>query len=99
MPIKLVSLNLNRHDTRQQPVPAYSDRPASQKNKKAAAKRMYSSVRTQFNDVCTVHEMYVAICTRNIRYTKLAYTGLYIVCTCLYDSKHVHNTINRYIHV
>jgi hypothetical protein len=27
MPIKLVCLNLNRRETRQQPVPAYSDRP------------------------------------------------------------------------
>ena len=99
MPIKLVCLNLNRRETRQQPVPAYRDRPASQKNKKAAAKRMYISVRTQFNDVCTVHEMYVAICTRNISCTKLAYTGLYIVCTCSYDSKRVYTCLYWYIHV
>ncbi len=39
MPIKLVCLNLNRRDTRQQPVQAY--RPASQVNQKAAAKAVY----------------------------------------------------------
>ncbi len=44
MPIKLVCLNLNRHDTRQQPVPAY--RPASRVNKKAAAKRIYQCMYT-----------------------------------------------------
>ena len=97
MPIKLVCLNLNRHETRQQPVPAY--RPASRTNQKAAAKGIYSSVRTQFNHVCTFHEMYVAICTLNISYTKLAYTGLYIECTCLYDSKRVYLCIYMYIHV
>ena len=97
MPIKLVCLNLNRRETRQQPVPAY--RPASRANKKAAAKRIYSSVRTQFNDVCTVHEMHVAICTQNISNTKLEDTGLYIVCTCLYDSKRVYLWIYMYIHV
>ena len=60
-----------------------------------------AGVRTQFNDVCTVHEiiMYVAICTRNINYTKLAYTGLYIVCTCLYDSKRVCTCLYMCIHV
>ena len=26
---------------------------------------------TQFNNVCTIHEMYVAICTLNISYTNL----------------------------
>ncbi len=39
MPIKLVCLNLNSRDTRQQPVPA--SRPASQANQKAGSKRIY----------------------------------------------------------
>jgi hypothetical protein len=39
IPIKLVCLNLIRHDTGQQPVPAY--RPANQANKKAAASCTY----------------------------------------------------------
>ena len=38
MPIKIVCLNLNRSDTRQQPVPAY--RPAGRANRKAAAKKI-----------------------------------------------------------
>ena len=59
----------------------------------------YISVRTLFNDVCTIHEMYVAICTRYISYTNLPYTCLYTVCTCLYDSKYVCKCINMYIHV
>jgi hypothetical protein len=43
--------------------------------------------------------MYVAICTLNISYTNPWYTGLYIVCTCLYDSKRVYKCIYMYIHV
>ena len=39
IPIKLVCLNLNRRDTRQQPVPA--SRPASRANQKAGSKRIY----------------------------------------------------------
>ncbi len=94
MLIKLVFLNLNR--LRQQPVPAY--RPACQANKKAAAKG-YISVCTQFNNVCTFHELYVDICTGNIYYTNLSFTGMYIVCTCLYDSKHVYTCIYMYRYV
>ncbi len=59
----------------------------------------YISVRTQFNNVCTFYEMCVAICTLNISYTNPWYTGLYIVCTCLYDSKRVYKCIYMYIHV
>ncbi len=59
----------------------------------------YISVRTLFNNICTIHEMYVAICTQNISYTNLAYTCLYIVCTCLFDSKRVCKCINMYMHV
>ncbi len=59
----------------------------------------YISVRTQFNDVCTFYEMYVADCTLNISYTNPWYTGLYIVCTCLYDSKRVYKCIYMYIHL
>ncbi len=43
--------------------------------------------------------MYVAFCTINISYTNPWHTGLYIVCTCLYDSKRVHRCVNMYIHV
>ncbi len=38
----------------------------------------YNSVSTQFNNVCTIHEMYIAICTQNTSYTKnLEHTWLY----------------------
>jgi hypothetical protein len=39
-------------------------------NQKAETKRIIS-VLTQFNDVCTFHEMYVAICTLKISCTYL----------------------------
>ncbi len=68
MLIKLVCFNLNTRDTWQQPDPAY--RPASRANIKAEPKG-YISVRTLFIDVCTFHEIYVAICTQNIRFTYL----------------------------
>jgi hypothetical protein len=58
MLIKLVCLNLNRHDTLQQPVPAY--KPASLANEKLQPKG-YISVHTQFNNVCTFYEMYVGM--------------------------------------
>ncbi len=90
-------MNLNRRDARQQPAPA-AYRPACRTNQKLQPNG-YISVRTMFNDVCTIHEMYVAICTRYISYTNLAYTCLYTVCTCLYDSKRVCKCINMYIHV
>jgi hypothetical protein len=54
-PIKLVCLNLNRHDTWQQPDPAY--RPASRANKKAGPNG-YIKVHTLFNNVCTLYVMY-----------------------------------------
>jgi hypothetical protein len=68
MPIKLVRLKLKRRDTWQQPDPAY--RPASRAIKKAGPKG-YISVRTLFNNICTLHEMYVAICTQHISCTYL----------------------------
>ncbi len=86
MPITLVCLNLNRRDTWQQPDPAY--RPASRANKKAGLKG-YISVRTLFNNVCTLYEMYVAICTKNISFTYLDIhvckqeIGNRHVCTCM----------------
>jgi hypothetical protein len=58
----------------------------------------YITVLTLFNDVCTIHEMYVAICTRNISYTNLAYT----CCTLyvhVYMTQNVCKCINMYIHV
>ena len=89
MPIKLVSLNLIRHDTRQQPAPAC--RPASRANQKLHPKG-YINVRTRFSSVCTFHEMYVAICTLNI-----ACINMYIhVCT-LYV--HVCTMQNMYVNV
>ncbi len=41
------------------------DEPASLVNQKLQPKG-YISVRTQFNNVCTFYEMYVAICTQSI---------------------------------
>ncbi len=32
---------------------------------------MYDVVRTRFSNVCTFHEMYVAICTLSMSYTAL----------------------------
>jgi hypothetical protein len=93
MLIKLVCLNLNRCDTWQQPDPAYRPASRADKNQKDI------SVHTLFNNVCTFHEMYTAICTQNINYKNLACTGLYMVCTCLYKLKHVYSCINMYIQV
>ena len=97
MPIKLVCLNLNRRETRQQPVPAY--RPASRANQKAAAKRMIYQC-TYPVQQC----LYISwnVCSRLYTEHKLHstwYTGLYIECTCLHDSKLVYNSMNMYIHV
>jgi hypothetical protein len=93
--IKLVCLNLNRRDTRQQPDsdPAY--RQASRANKKAGPKG-YISVHTLFNNVCTLYVIYVAICTQNISCTYV-YIMIRVckqeignlnrhhdVCTCMY---------------
>ncbi len=72
IPIKLVCLNLIRHDTRQQPVPAC--RPANRANKKlhpvrtrfSNVRTRFSSVRTRFSNVCTFHEMYEASCALNM---------------------------------
>ena len=50
----------------------------------------YINVRTCFNNVCTFHEMYVAICTLNMSYTTLHIQG----CT-LYV--HVYMIQNMYI--
>ncbi len=96
MLIKLVCLNLNRRDTRQQPVPAYS--PANRADRKAASKRIYHCVyRVQqcvyiswnvCSHLCTEHELH-----------STQHTGLYIAHTCFYDWKRVHNSINMYIHV
>jgi hypothetical protein len=96
MLIKLVCLNLNRRDTRQQPVPAY--RSANRANKKAASERIYHCVYpvqqclyiswNVCSHLCTDHELH-----------STQYAGCYIVLTCLYDSKRVHNSINMYIHV
>ena len=99
MPIKLVSLNLNRHDTRQQPAPAY--RPASRANQKAASKRTYQCTYTFQQclyiswNVCS--HLYTEHGLHNTQYTSS--TDLYIVCTCLYNSKHVQNCMNMYVHV
>ncbi len=81
MPIKLVCLNLNRRDTRQQPVPAYI---------KKLDPKGYINVRALFSDVFTFHEMYVAISTLNLSYTTLNIQ----VCT-LYV--HVYMIQNAYI--
>ncbi len=70
--IKLVCLNLIRHDTGQQPVPAY--RPATGHIKKlhpvctrfSNVRTLFSSVRTRFSNVCTFHEMYDASCALNM---------------------------------
>ena len=92
MQIKLVCLNLNRRDTWQQPGPAY--RPASRANQKAEPKG-YISICTPFNNVCTFHEMYVALCTQNISCTYLDIQvckqeiGNRHVCTCMYMYVHV----------
>ncbi len=98
MPSKLVCLNLNRLQAAANPslqasLPAWRIKKLQPKG--------YIIVRTQFNNVCTFHELYVNICTRNpgIYYTNLSCTGLYIVCTCLYDSKHVYTCIYMYRHV
>ena len=97
MLIKLLYLNLNGRDTRQQPVPAY--RPASRANQKAAAKRMIYQC-TYPVQQC----LYISwnVCSRLYTEHKLHstwYTGLYIECTCLHDSKLVYNSMNMYIHV
>ncbi len=68
MLIKLVCLNLSGRDTWQQPDPAY--RPASRANKRAEPKG-YISVLSLFNDICTFHDIYVAICTQSIGSTYL----------------------------
>ena len=103
MPIKLVCLNLNRCDTRQQPVPA--NRPASRANQKAAAERIYQCTYTVERCMYTVHRcLYNSWNVCSHLYTehclhKHVYTCLYIVCTCLYDAKLVCKCINMYIHV
>ena len=101
MPIKLVCLNLNRCDTRQQPVPA--NRPASQANQKAAAERIYQCTYTVelgmytvhcclYNswNVCshlyTEHCLYIHVCTLYVHVCMMQ--TLYVnVQTCTYMSE------------
>jgi len=101
MPIKLVCLNLNRCDTRQQPVPA--NRPASRTNKKAAAERIYQCTYTVERCMYTVHRclynswnvcshlytehcLYVQVCTLYVHVCMMQ--TLYVnVQTCTYMSE------------
>ncbi len=99
MPINLVWLNMNRRDTRQQPVQAY--RPANRANKKLHPKG-YIMVCTQFSNVCTFHKMYIAICALNVSYTALniQVCALYIhVCMIQNAYIKLDKSINMYIHV
>ncbi len=86
-------------------------RPASRANKKTEPNR-YISVHTLFNNVCTFHEIYVAICTQHISCIYLDIhvckqeigkrhwcTCMYMVCKWLHKSKNVYTYINMYMHV
>ena len=96
MLIEIVCLNLNRRDTLQQPVATY--RPASRANQKAETKRIHQCTYTvqqclyisgnEHSHLYTAHQLYRTACT-----------SLYMVCTCLWNSKLVYNCINVYIHV
>ncbi len=96
MLIEIVCMNLNRRDTLQQPVATY--RPACRANQKAETKRIHQCTYTvqqclyisgnEQSHLYTAHQLYRPACT-----------SLYMVCTCLWNSKLVHKCTNVYIHV
>ncbi len=95
MPIKLVCLNLNRHDTWQQPVPAY--KPAILANQKAAVKRIYQYTYLVQRCLYILWNVCSLLYIKHQLHRPLIYR--FVHCsTCWYDSKRVYKCIYMYIY-